>query len=87
MVEEKTHCCVSDVVKCVHGFNLFGKVIDCQDNLLVSITRWRMESHEVYAPFTEGSTVMTRCRRVGNAHALFSYSWNLSHLLTMWMKS
>jgi hypothetical protein len=24
------------------------------DNVHVSITGWRMESHEVYAPFTEG---------------------------------
>jgi hypothetical protein len=35
--------------------NPFGNVIYNHDNVLVSITRWRMESHEVYAPFTEGA--------------------------------
>jgi hypothetical protein len=32
----------------------FGKIIHYHDNVLVSITGWRMESHEIYAPFTKG---------------------------------
>jgi hypothetical protein len=55
VVEEKMRFCVSGVVKCGHGFNPFGKVINCHNNLLVSITGWRMEIHEVYAPFIEGA--------------------------------
>jgi hypothetical protein len=54
MVEEKTHCCVSSVVKCGHGFIPFGKIIHCHHNVLVSITRWRIASHEIYSPFTKG---------------------------------
>jgi hypothetical protein len=53
MVEEKMFFFISRVVKCGHGFNPFGKVIHFHDNVLVSITRWRMGSHEVYAPFTK----------------------------------
>jgi hypothetical protein len=55
VVEEKMHCCVSDVVKCGHGSDPFGKVIHYHDNVLVSITGWRMEIQEVYVPFIEGA--------------------------------
>ena len=54
MVKEKTRCSVSDVVKSGHGFSPFSKIIDWDDNVLMSITRWGKEIHEVYAPFTEG---------------------------------
>jgi hypothetical protein len=71
MVEEKTRCCVSGSFESGYGFDPFGKVIYFQDNVLVSITRWRMTSHEVYAPCVEGSTMMIGCKRVGGACALF----------------
>jgi hypothetical protein len=54
VVKEKKRYCVNGVIESGHGFGPFGKVIDSRDNVLVSITRWRMESHEVYAPFTKG---------------------------------
>jgi hypothetical protein len=54
MVEEKTRCCVNNVVKCGHGFDPFSKVIHIHHDVFVSIIGWRIESHEVYAPFTEG---------------------------------
>jgi hypothetical protein len=54
MVEEKARCCVSGIVESGHGFSPFGKVIYYHENVLVSVTRWRMESHEVYAPFAKG---------------------------------
>jgi len=54
VVEEKMCFYVSSVVECGHVFGPFGKVIYDHDNVLVSITGWRMESHEVYAPFIEG---------------------------------
>jgi hypothetical protein len=72
MVEENTHCYVSGIVESGNGFRPFGKVIDYQDNVLLSITRWRIVSYEVYAPFIEGPTVITECIRVGGAHALFA---------------
>jgi len=56
MVEEKMHCCVSGIVESGHGFDLFGKVIYCHDNVLVSITGRRTESHEAYASFVEGTS-------------------------------
>ena len=55
VVEEKMCCCVGGVVKCGHGFGPFDKVIEFHDNVLVSITRWRIASHEVDAPFAKGA--------------------------------
>jgi hypothetical protein len=55
MVEEKTRCCVKNVAKCGHGFGPFGKIIYYHHDVIVSINGWRMESHEVYAPLTEGA--------------------------------
>jgi hypothetical protein len=55
MVEEKMDCCVCSVVKFGHGFGPFSKVIHFYENVLVSITGWRMESNEVYAPLKEGA--------------------------------
>jgi hypothetical protein len=54
VVEEKMRWCVSVVVKCGHGFDPFGKLINFHENVLVSITGWRMKIHEFYAPFIEG---------------------------------
>ena len=72
MVEDKTPCCVSGSSESGYGFDPFSKLIYFHENVLVSITGWRMTSHEVYAPFAEGLTMMIRCKRVGGAHALFS---------------
>jgi hypothetical protein len=55
MVEEKTHYCVSGIVEGRHGFNPFSKVIDFHNDLLVSITRWRVASPKFNAPFAEGA--------------------------------
>jgi len=55
VVKEKTRWSVSDVVEGGHGFNPLGEIIDCHDDVFVSITRWRVASHEVYAPFAKGS--------------------------------
>jgi hypothetical protein len=55
MVEEKMCLCVNGIVESGHGFGPFGKVINCHDNVLVSITRWRIANHEVYALFAEGA--------------------------------
>ena len=55
MVKEETHCCVNDIVEGGHGFDPFGKVIHCHDDVLVSITRWRIASHKFYAAFVEGA--------------------------------
>jgi len=72
MGEEKTRCCVNGSFESGYGLHPFGKVIYFHDNVLVSITRWRMTSREVYAPFAEESMMMIGCKRVGGARALFS---------------
>jgi hypothetical protein len=72
MVEDKMRCCVSGSFETRYSFDPFGKVIYFHDNLLVSITRCKMKSHEVYAPFAEGSMVMIGCKRVRGAHVFFS---------------
>jgi hypothetical protein len=54
VVEEKTHCFVSGTVEGTHGFNPFGNVIYYHNDVLMSIARWRIASHEVYAPFEKG---------------------------------
>jgi hypothetical protein len=52
--EEKMCCCFSGIVEGRHGFSPFGKVIYYRVDVLVSTTRWRIESHEVDAPFAKG---------------------------------
>jgi hypothetical protein len=53
VVKEKMRCYVSDVFEGRHGFSPLGEVICCHNNVLVSISRWRVSSHEVNAPFTK----------------------------------
>jgi hypothetical protein len=54
VVKEKTRCSVSSVVEGRHSFNPLGEVIDCNDDVFVSIARQRVASHEFYAPFAKG---------------------------------
>ena len=51
MVKEKVCCGVNGVVERRHGFNPLGEVIDCNDDVFMSIARQRVASHEVYASF------------------------------------
>ena len=72
MVEDKTPRCVSGSFESDYGFDPFSKLIYFHEYVLLSITGWRTTSHEVYAPFAEGLTMMIKCKRVGGARALFS---------------
>jgi hypothetical protein len=72
MVEDKMCCCVSGSFETGYSFDPFGKVIYFHDNVLVSITGCRMTSHEFYAPFAEGSTMMIGYKRVGGGPLFFS---------------
>jgi hypothetical protein len=56
VVEEKMCCSVSGVVEGGHGFSPFGEIIDCHDDVFVSIARWWGASHEVYSPFAKGAS-------------------------------
>jgi hypothetical protein len=55
MIKEKIHCSVSSVVEGGHSFHPFCEVIDCDNNVFVSIVGWGITSHEVDAPFTKGA--------------------------------
>jgi hypothetical protein len=56
VIKEKMCCSVGGVVEVRHGFSPLGEVIDCNDDVFVSIAGWRFSSHEVYAPFAEGAS-------------------------------
>ena len=55
MMKEKLCCHVNDVVEGGHGFSPFCEVINCDNNVFVSIVGWGITSHEVDAPFTKGA--------------------------------
>jgi hypothetical protein len=55
VIKEKTSCSVSGVVEGGNSFNPFCEVIDCNNNVFVSIAGWGITSHEVDAPFIEGA--------------------------------
>ena len=54
MGKEKMCCSFNGVVEGRHGFDPLGEVIDYNEDVLVPISRWRVERHEVYAPFSKG---------------------------------
>jgi hypothetical protein len=53
VVKEKTHCGVNNVVEGGHSFFPFGEVINCDNNVFVTIAGGGITSHEVDAPFTK----------------------------------
>jgi hypothetical protein len=55
MIKEKACCSVSTVVEGRHDFNPFCEVIDCDNDVFVSIAGWGITSHEVDARFTKGA--------------------------------
>ena len=55
MVKEKMCCNVKGVVEGGHGLIPLGEIIDFHEYVFVSIARWRVVSHEVYAPFSKGA--------------------------------
>jgi hypothetical protein len=55
VIKEKMRYNVSGVVEGGHGFSPFCEVINCDNNVFVSIAGWGITSHEVDAPFTKGA--------------------------------
>jgi hypothetical protein len=66
MVKEKTCCGVSCVVEGGHSFCPFGEVINCDNNVFVTIAGGGITSHEVDAPFT---------KRAGNDEYMEKSRW------------
>jgi hypothetical protein len=53
VVKEKMRCSVNRVVEGGHSFNPFGEVIDCENNVFVTIVGGGITSHQFDAPFTK----------------------------------
>jgi hypothetical protein len=53
VVKEKMCCGVSGIIEGGHSFSPFGEVIDCDNNVFVTIDGGGITSHEVDAPFTK----------------------------------
>jgi hypothetical protein len=66
VVKEKTRCGVSGIVEGGHIFYPFCEVIDCDNNVFVSIVGGGITSHEVDAPFT---------KRVGSDDSMKKSRW------------
>ena len=67
MVEEKTRCCVSGVVEGGHSFSPFGKVIDSDDNVFVTIVGGGITSHKVDTPFAKRVGYNDRVEKSGGS--------------------
>jgi hypothetical protein len=54
IVEKEAGGCINFVIECGHGFCPFFEVFECDYDILVPITGWGVESHEINAPLTKG---------------------------------
>jgi hypothetical protein len=72
VIKEKMCCSVSGVVEGRHGFNPFCEVIDCDNNVFVSIVGWGLQVMKSMPHLQKGPAVMTGWRRAGGAHALLA---------------
>ena len=55
MVEEKSRCHFNFAIECGHGLSPLGEVIDCHDDVFVTISRNGVDCHEVDFPFAKGT--------------------------------
>jgi hypothetical protein len=67
VVEEETRCCVSGVVEGGHSFDPFGKVINGDKNVFVTIARGGITSQKFDAPFTKGAYSNDRVKKSGGS--------------------
>ena len=54
MVEEEARCCFTFAIKCGHGLGPLSEVIDCNNDVFMTISRDRVDCDEVNCPFVEG---------------------------------
>jgi hypothetical protein len=59
VVKEKTHCGVSGVVEGGHSFCPFGEVIDCDNNVFVTIVGGGLQVMKSMPHLQKGPAVMT----------------------------
>jgi hypothetical protein len=54
MIEKEVGHHIYHIVESRHGFIPFGEVVNGHNDVFVTISRWGVACHEVYAPFVEG---------------------------------
>ena len=65
VVKEKTRCGVSGIVEGGHSFHQFCEVINCDNNVFVTIDGGGITSHKVDAPFTKRANSNDRVKKGG----------------------
>ena len=53
MVEEEESRCLNFAIKCRHGLDPLSEVIDCHNDVFMTIFQDRVDCHEVNFPFAE----------------------------------
>jgi len=74
VVEEKTCYSFSGVFEGGYSFSPFSEIIDCHDDVFVSIARWKVAAMKSMPHLQKGLVVMTGWRREGGVLALLAYS-------------
>jgi hypothetical protein len=67
VVKEKTRCGVSGVVEGGHSFSPFGKVINSNNNIFVTIAGGGITGHKVNTPFAKGACSNDRMKKSGGS--------------------
>ena len=55
MVEEEEYHCLTFAIKCGHGLGPLSEVIDCHNDVFMSVGRGRVDCHEVDFPLAKGA--------------------------------
>ena len=53
MVEEEACYCFTFAIKCGHGLGPLSEVINCHNDVFMTVGRGRIDCHEVDFPFAE----------------------------------
>jgi hypothetical protein len=67
VVKEKTRCSVSGIVEGGHSFSPFGKVINNNNNVFVTIAGGGITGHKVNTPFAKGAYSNDRMKKSGGS--------------------
>ena len=54
MVKEEASYGFSFVIKCGHGLSTLSEVIECHNDIFMTIRQYGVDCHEVDYPFAEG---------------------------------
>ena len=54
MVEEETHCGFHFAIECGHGLSPLGEVINCHNDVFMTVGRDGVDCHKFIFPFAEG---------------------------------